>query len=259
MKTTLVSALAGFALFLGASTDVSAQSRTGDGWWEWALPVVTGQVDTHDATFPPRTRDRDDDDRDDRDRRFPPRTRDREDDDRDERDRRYPPRTRDRDGDRDDDVRYDRGRYGDDARRGRDARRGNGPPFCRNGQGHPVHGWDWCVEKGWAGDRYGYDRYDRNDRWMPARWEDVILRRPAPDRRYTMRQPTLVDILGEVVFGRLARHSAGLGGDGDLTGRWLEERGAGVLQIRNGGLPVAELSDLNADGRFDVVLLARGR
>lgn len=26
------------------------------------------------------------------------------------------------------------------------AKKGNGPPFCRNGQGHPVHGMDWCRD-----------------------------------------------------------------------------------------------------------------
>jgi len=34
--------------------------------------------------------------------------------------------------------------------RGNKARNGNGPAFCRNGQGHPVHGWEWCRQKGWG-------------------------------------------------------------------------------------------------------------
>lgn len=29
-------------------------------------------------------------------------------------------------------------------------RNGNGPAFCRNGQGHPAHGWEWCRERGWG-------------------------------------------------------------------------------------------------------------
>ncbi len=29
----------------------------------------------------------------------------------------------------------------------------NGPAFCRSGQGHPVHGWQWCADRGW--DRNG--------------------------------------------------------------------------------------------------------
>ena len=24
-----------------------------------------------------------------------------------------------------------------------------GPAFCRSGAGHPVHGWEWCRQKGW--------------------------------------------------------------------------------------------------------------
>ena len=28
-----------------------------------------------------------------------------------------------------------------------------GPAFCRSGAGHPVHGWEWCRQKGW--DRAG--------------------------------------------------------------------------------------------------------
>lgn len=38
-------------------------------------------------------------------------------------------------------------------------RTGNGPAFCRSGEGHPVHGWEWCREKGW-------DRVDRDFGWF---------------------------------------------------------------------------------------------
>jgi hypothetical protein len=37
-------------------------------------------------------------------------------------------------------------------------RNGNGPAFCRSGAGHPVHGWEWCRDKGW-------DRADRDRGW----------------------------------------------------------------------------------------------
>jgi hypothetical protein len=37
-------------------------------------------------------------------------------------------------------------RYETGARKGN----GGGPPFCRNGQGHPTKGWQWCVDKGWG-------------------------------------------------------------------------------------------------------------
>jgi hypothetical protein len=36
--------------------------------------------------------------------------------------------------------------------------RDQGPPFCRNGQGHPVHGRQWCVDKGYG--LYGSTRID---------------------------------------------------------------------------------------------------
>jgi hypothetical protein len=28
------------------------------------------------------------------------------------------------------------------------------PAFCRTGEGHPVFGWHWCVEKGFGSGRY---------------------------------------------------------------------------------------------------------
>ena len=36
--------------------------------------------------------------------------------------------------------------------RGNNSGRG-GPAFCRSGAGHPVHGWEWCRQRGW--DRAG--------------------------------------------------------------------------------------------------------
>lgn len=40
----------------------------------------------------------------------------------------------------------------DSDRRWEDARREGrqGPPFCRNGQGHPVHGVQWCYDRGFT-------------------------------------------------------------------------------------------------------------
>jgi hypothetical protein len=37
--------------------------------------------------------------------------------------------------------------------RGNKSNRGNsgGPSFCRSGAGHPVHGWEWCRQRGWDG------------------------------------------------------------------------------------------------------------
>ena len=118
-------------------------------------------------------------------------------------------------------------------------RRGNGPPFCRNGQGHPVHGQEWCERKGWT----------------QAGWGNVILRNPVPSNR-RVDQPTVRDILGSVVVDRLTAYSRQLGASGPIEGRTLTVGSASVLQLRAGGLPLAELTDRNGDGRVDLVLLA---
>ena len=145
----------------------------------------------------------------------------------------------DRDHDRDE--REARGRRGE----------ARGPVFCRNGRGHPVHGRQWCRDKGF-GTRSG-------PIWERRTWEDVILRAPSDDRkRGIMDQGSLADILGDVVFRRLSGESRRIGGDGRLTGRWIRPAGAAtVLQIQSRGLPVAELTDLDGDGRIDAVLVPR--
>ena len=140
--------------------------------------------------------------------------------------------------DRDD---RDRSRDDRDDARASNAKRGNGPPFCRNGQGHPVHGMEWCRDKGWS----------------QAGWRDVILRERLPyDRR--LEQPTLRDILGSVVFGRLSEYAERTGTRGPLDGRALDIGRGSVLQLRAGGFPLAELTDRDGDGTIDLVLLARG-
>lgn len=149
-----------------------------------------------------------------------------------------------------DDDRYDR----------RDDRRSSGPPFCRNGRGHPVHGMSWCRGKGYD---VGYGRYDRRGEvvvWEQRGW-DVILpapRSPRDPRRARIDRGGLLDILGAVVFGRLMEEDRRWGGRGDLSGRWVSPDGrARVLQIRSGSRPLAELSDMNGNGRVEAVLVQR--
>ena len=44
------------------------------------------------------------------------------------------------------------------------AKNGNGPAFCRSGAGHPVHGWQWCRDKGWdSSNRSVWNTRDRRD------------------------------------------------------------------------------------------------
>jgi hypothetical protein len=54
--------------------------------------------------------------------------------------------------------------------RNSDGRNGNGPAFCRNGQGHPVHGWEWCRQRGWGNDTY---RSANGRRAVPRGGRDV--------------------------------------------------------------------------------------
>jgi hypothetical protein len=142
---------------------------------------------------------------------------------------------------------------GQESRRGNargagQARQGQGPPFCRNGQGHPVHGRQWCREKGWTAT------------WSRNVWDDARVRLPR-DRRSggILEQGTLAEVIDRVVFGRVAERRSRLGIDAPMQGRWLfTPEGASVLQIRAGGIPIAELTDLNGDGRADLVLLNEG-
>jgi hypothetical protein len=215
-------------------------------WWEWAAPEVDARlVDAAERAL--RERDRGDvipRDRRDRDRRD-----ERRGDDRWERERR----------ERDD--RWERGRRGRDDnrdRRGRDDRRSRGrgqdaaPPFCRNGEGHPVFGMDWCHEKGFGRG----DRWDGWDRWRPYDPSGVVFeRRP---RSGTFGERVLGEILGRMVVDGLVSHRSDLGLGGELEGRWFVPRGrprARVLQVRAGDVPLAELTDLDGDGRADVALL----
>jgi hypothetical protein len=144
------------------------------------------------------------------------------------------------------------GRGGD--RQGNARKAKAGPPFCQNGQGHPVHGRQWCRDKGFGTGGI------LNTRWDTRGWDDVVLRAPrGQDRRQgAVNRGGLIDILGDVVFGRLVAEGSQLGGSEPLNGRWVQgEGGAQVLQIRSGTLPVAELTDLNGNGRADAVLISR--
>lgn len=118
--------------------------------------------------------------------------------------------------------------------------RGGSPAFCRSGAGHPVFGRSWCVQKGFGlGDA----------RWNRATWGDVIFR--------SRRSTSLSDVLGSIVFGRVANYAAqSLGLRSPLTGTWLvNSPDRTVYLVRSGSTPVAEFVDTNYDGRADFVLL----
>lgn len=243
LKATALGLAAGLALAVPQPAD----AQSSDGWWQWALQEVS-QNDDRDrdgTTIGDIIFGRDDDRRDDRrddDRRTTDRRDDRRDDDRRDDDRRTTDRRDSRNGDR-------------------NARGGNGqrgPKFCqRGGDGHPVHGRQWCRDKGF-GTGSGTVWNDRGT------LGDIIFGSPRDgrkdDRRGTVSQGGLADVLGDVVFGRLDSQRQRLGGTAPLEGRWLQPRdGAMVLQIRSGNVPVAELTDVNGDGRVDYALTPRPR
>ncbi len=137
-----------------------------------------------------------------------------------------------------------------------------GPPFCRSGAGHPVHGWQWCVRKGFA--RAHSPRTRRYRRpvhcctWHPVDLGRVRFRaRPGGHGPQYLRHEEVVEILGRVVVERVY---AGVGYPREmkLQGRWYPAPGhARVLQLRAGSTPLAELTDLDDDRRVDRVFLAR--
>lgn len=130
-----------------------------------------------------------------------------------------------------------------DARRVREG----APAFCRSGEGHPVWGRDWCLEKGFG---LGSD----GDLWWgrSSRVEDIVFRSPRDRRELTLR-----DILDDVVLDRLALHALTLGADEPLVGFWLgEPEGPRVLRLEAGGLPVAELVDYDRDDGVDALLVS---
>lgn len=216
-------------LLLVSVGSAEAQDRRGDTeWWAWAVAdLLSGEEVRASGGRSIRIGPRDRYHRD----RFVPRD-----------------RHRDRFGPRD---RYRSDRYRDRARRGGHGH-AKGPAFCRSGRGHPVFGRRWCHDKGFG---LGWDGWRRGD------LGDIIF------RRYPRRHGSILDhggveeILGEIILGRLLDGGAygrtGRSRTGRITGRWLElaDPGARVLQVRSDGRALAELSDLDRDGRVDVLLL----
>lgn len=133
----------------------------------------------------------------------------------------------------------------------RETRKSGSPSFCRSGAGHPVWGRQWCVDKG-----FGLG-LDQDLRWGRAIGVDnVVFRRDVTDSH--LGRAVLLDVLGDVVFNRLAAHAITLGFVEPLSGRWIGQPSGGprVLLLSSGPRPVAEVVDVNRDGRADLLLVA---
>jgi hypothetical protein len=134
-----------------------------------------------------------------------------------------------------------------------DPPRNGAPAFCRSGEGHPVWGRNWCLDK-------GFGLGDGRRSWAVTRpIEDIIFGRPDTRRRY-VEQDDLSRLLGEVALGRLAFQAVALGANEPLRGTWIgEPRGPVTLRVVSGGVPVAELVDYDRNGRVDTIVFNLGR
>lgn len=126
---------------------------------------------------------------------------------------------------------------------------GNAPAFCRSGEGHPVWGREWCLDKGFGlGSRSGTI-------WSRGGIDDVIWRRRTGDR---LDRSGLIGVLGDVVFGRLALQAITLGYDQPLVGFWVAQpEGPRLLRVRSGEYEVAEFVDDDRDDRVDVLYVVQ--
>ena len=161
-------------------------------------------------------------------------------------------RVRNRNGDRllylDDESARDLGRWkvgvvGDDVREG-------SPAFCRSGEGHPVWGRQWCLDKGFGLGSYDDYRWGRSDNigdivFAPASIGGSLI------------GDALANVLGRTAFNRLALHAVTLGLVQPLVGRWVNDaNGPQMLMVNSGTVPVAEFVDANRDNRADNMLVA---
>lgn len=123
------------------------------------------------------------------------------------------------------------------------------PSFCRSGAGHPVWGRQWCIDKG-----FGLGN-DTAVRWgQKKNPDDIVFRALTPGQLST---DALRNLLGDVVFDRLALHAITLGLADPLTGTWLgEPTGPRVLLLTSSGTPVAEIVDANRDNRAETLIVA---
>ncbi len=130
------------------------------------------------------------------------------------------------------------------------ALRERAPSFCRMGDGHPVWGLHWCIDRAFG---LGSD----GAIWWARAVDpgDIVVRRQGANGELDRERLALV--LGDVAFNRLATHAIALGLLQPLTGMWLGDRaGPNVLLISSGNRTVGEIVDRNGDGRADLILVA---
>ena len=124
------------------------------------------------------------------------------------------------------------------------------PAFCRSGEGHPVWGRQWCLEKGFG--LGGYEDF----RWGRS-LDPVNITYHQPSLREQLMGAALERVLGTNTYNRLALHAVTLGLVDPLAGTWYTEpTGSQLLRVNSGVYPVAEIVDTNRDFTGDLLLLA---
>lgn len=128
------------------------------------------------------------------------------------------------------------------------------PAFCRSGAGHPVWGRQWCLDKG-----FGLGVQNRTIWSRTTSPGDIIFGRTTTQTR--LDRPSLAQVLGDIVFGRLALQSLALGYTEPLSGTWVTRQNDSprILLVNSGDRPVAELTDSNLDGKVDVLFVVQPR
>jgi hypothetical protein len=125
------------------------------------------------------------------------------------------------------------------------------PAFCASGTGHPVWGREWCIDK-------GFGLGGGSVLWSRGTVDDVIFRRRGDRDR--VDGGSLEEVLGEIVFNRLALHALALGYDEPIKGLWVAEpTGPRLLRVYSGEVPVAELMDADRDDRVEIIYVAQHR
>lgn len=124
------------------------------------------------------------------------------------------------------------------------------PSFCRSGEGHPVWGRQWCIDKGFGLSGTGNTRWGRTRDVSGMRWNGDLA-------TGSLTRDALLAVLGPTAFNRLALHAVTLGLVDPLGGQWrTDSSGQRLLLVSSGATPIAEIADFNNDRIADLMLVA---
>lgn len=127
---------------------------------------------------------------------------------------------------------------------------GNAPAFCRNGDGHPVWGREWCLNKG-----FGLGSHD-GTLWSRGIIDDVVFQRS--DYGTRLDRGGLLGVLGDLVLARLGLQAVSMGYDQPLMGTWVAEPSSPrLLRVYAGPYPVAEFVDTDYDNRPEILYVVQ--